>query len=451
MSAFRIYKFLGSLKAGWDHLVGSKAEFPLEHRIYNSFTLITAVAIAYNIPFNYFVGLYLTASLTVVLAFFIGYAYYLSRFAGKHSFSFTLAAITINIAFALNYFFNGGLKGPTMLLMALSYFPIIAVAPKRQYGIWTAINLSLVLGVVLAEYLFPQVVFGDYSNRESYFVDMLSTYLIMIILVLSCTSTMIRSYNTARTSAEKAAAELQMLNQEKNRLFSIVAHDLRAPLANVQSYLELLVKVNLPENKRLELKSDLMKATKSTLDMLTNVLSWSRSQMEGLEIRVEAVNVYELLTPTLDLFQNIAAGKEITLTNTLAQQDYVMADADMLQLIIRNLVNNAVKFTAKGGNICIRATQHQDALRIQVEDSGNGKPVILSPDVFELNGKQTAVGTNRERGVGLGLVLCRDFTEALKGKIWFETSPVSGTTFIVQLPLAYSKNISALPAHADVS
>ncbi|MBA9077788.1 sensor histidine kinase [Rufibacter quisquiliarum] len=427
--------FKAQIQDFWLELVGSPAQFSLEQRIYNTFCLITLLAVTYNIPFNYAVGLYWSSFLSLFMVVVLSFAYYLSRFRNRHQVSFTVAAITVQVVFGVNYFFNAGINGPTLLLLALSYFPIIAVAPMRQGWAWSMLNLTLLAGLLCWEYFFPASISGHYATRERQFIDVASSYIMVFILVRVCTVSLVKSYNAARVASEQAAADLLVLNQEKNKLFSIISHDLRAPLANIQGYLQFLFQMDLPQDTRREVQAQLLRNTQNTLEMLTNLLSWSKNQMEGVSIAVSPLPLSSLLPPTVDLFRDIALGKGISLHSSLAPHLVVMADTDMVQLVVRNLINNAIKFTLPGGTVQVTATEENGSCLLRVTDSGNGKPLQLSPDVFKLSGKIT-YGTSREKGVGLGLVLCREFVEAQQGKIWFELHPSSGVTFVVQLPLA---------------
>ncbi|MFC7000083.1 sensor histidine kinase [Rufibacter roseus] len=437
-------KTFTSIQVAWADLIGPVDKFLLEHRVYNTFCLITIIAVGYNIPFNYAVGLYWSSFLSAFMMVVLATSYYLSRFRQKHQTSFVLSAATVTAVFGINYFFNAGINGPTLLLLALSYFPIMAVAPASQRWLWTSANIILMVALMVIEFLYPQSVSGHYTTRESQFVDMASSYMIVFILIRVCTVYLVKSYNAARFASEQAALELQYLNQDKNKLFSIVSHDLRAPLSNIKGYLEILATSDLPNHRRSEIEKHLLVATQNTLEMLTNLLAWSKNQMEGAEKEFIPLQVRPLLAPTLELFSDIARGKGITIENHISPDIAVTADPDMLQLIFRNLVNNAIKFTALGGQITLGSETVGQSAIFTVTDSGTGTPVSLKSDIFLLKGHRT-YGTKSEKGVGLGLVLCREFTEALQGSIWFENHPHSGTTFYLRLPLALNFTTPAVP------
>lgn len=155
--------------------------------------------------------------------------------------------------------------------------------------------------------------------------------------------------------------------------------------------------------------------------------------MSGGTIKKEALNVNELLEPQVQLFRNIAAHKQISLESMFQPDATVLGNADMVQLIVRNLVNNAIKFTSPEGHINISVNQNNDTCLIIVKDSGNGSPAQLTDEIFQLS-SDTTRGTANETGVGLGLVLCCEYIALLGGRIWFNCDPQSGTEFFVELP-----------------
>jgi signal transduction histidine kinase len=164
--------------------------------------------------------------------------------------------------------------------------------------------------------------------------------------------------------------------------------------------------------------------------------------MDGLNVELKTLNVRQCLASQLSLFQNIAARKNITLDVFIPQDIHVMGSMDLLQLVIRNLVNNAIKFTAEGGRVMVSARTEGANCLLMVKDSGLGHPVKLTNDIFLLTGS-SKLGTANEKGVGLGLVLCKEYTAAQNGKIWFHCDSISGTTFFVQLPVANTQDKKA--------
>jgi two-component system sensor histidine kinase/response regulator len=240
-----------------------------------------------------------------------------------------------------------------------------------------------------------------------------------------------------------------MANDTKDKLFSILAHDLRSPLVSIQNYLEILSDFKLDESEKLSIKKDLLNSTQHTQQMLSNLLSWSKSQMQGVTANLANVNLKEVLKSTFQIHKTIAAEKGILLTNQINNTVFIVADTDMLQLVVRNLINNAIKFTAPGGEITVSDDIIGDYCRIIIRDNGNGIPVEEQESIFSLKVNST-FGTKNEKGVGLGLVLCKEFTELQNGKITFESLPGIGTTFYVSFRLVHDGNGLSIPGNWDL-
>jgi len=432
----------------WAKVIGTPYDFPLEFRIFHSVCFIAIVALGYNIPFNYFIGLPKVAFISTVIFVFFCYLYYLSRFKGKVKVGMVLFCVFGNLLFIANYFINSGINGPNDILMAVSLLLILSTVPPKQYKIWIPINVAAVLLLHGIQYYRPYLVPYTYADNEDRFLDSSSAYLVVVVLMYYTIMYMRENYDFERRSSEDRAKsienknqyiivqnlELERLNAEKNKLMSIIAHDLRSPLGNIQNYLELLEEYSLGTEERLLIEQDLLKLTHSTTNMLSKLLTWSKAQMEGVTVKLRPVNLSEALLSTLELEKTIANKKGITVSYDIAKDLNVMADADMLQLIVRNLVNNAIKFTLSGGEISIEAMALETECRLMVKDNGSGIPLEQQLELFSLKAQST-FGTENEKGVGLGLLLCKEFTELQSGRIWMESAPGNGTMFFVSLPI----------------
>lgn len=250
------------------------------------------------------------------------------------------------------------------------------------------------------------------------------------------------NYDYEKASAAKRALaiqqhneELEKVNAEKNKLFSILSHDLRSPLNSIQSYLELLSFDILDEKENAVARQELLSLTKNTSDLLFNLLSWSKTQMEGVRSKPKDNNLSEILASTINTQHVIASQKDIRFENNIDKRLTALCDEDMLQLVVRNLLNNAIKFTPTFGKISITTFTDKDKAVIAITDNGSGIPEEQQNEIFSLKIRST-YGTNNEKGIGLGLVLCKEYIEMQNGHIWFESQPGTGTTFFISLPMA---------------
>jgi signal transduction histidine kinase len=188
-----------------------------------------------------------------------------------------------------------------------------------------------------------------------------------------------------------------------------------------------------PED-RLVLEKALLKSTNNTMEMLSNLLLWSKSQMEGPKINLAVVNLLTTLQGTMEMESMHALKKDISLNYHIPHAMEVIADVNMLQLVVRNLISNAVKFTPHGGHITAEAVVIADECRITVSDNGKGIPLDKQEKIFSIN-SEPEFGTDNERGIGLGLVLCREFIERQGGRIGFESHIGLGSHFFIFIKL----------------
>jgi two-component system sensor histidine kinase/response regulator len=435
---------IGSL---WTNLTGDPSVFPLEYRITHSICLIAIVSLAYNVPFNLMVELPVPALISLVAGALFSYLYYRSRFMGKMRSSIVMCAILANAIFIINYFYNSGIGGPTDILIALSILLVIAISPHRQHKIWLSLNIITILALHLTEYYFPAWVPDKYEGRSEHFFDVTSAYLVVVIVMYYTIKYIRRNYDYEKRQAEEKTQaiedqhqyilvqneQLEHLNSEKNKLMSIIAHDLRGPLSNIQNYLELVTEYGLDKEEREVVEGDLLKVTQSTLNMLSKLLIWSKSQMDGVVVKLSNMSLSDTLKNTLEMERILALKKDIILTYTIDPSIYVVADSDMLQLVVRNIVSNAIKFTPVKGTVDIGTEMLGNECKISVKDTGRGIPLEQQGDIFSLKARST-FGTNNEKGVGLGLLLCKEFTEQQGGRIGFESIPDRGSTFFVFIP-----------------
>ncbi len=431
----------------WSELIGSPELFSLESRIFHSITLGLILLVSFYVPYNLYAKLYVGSLSALVFGLFFCYQYYYSRFKGKPHNS-TLFGIVGILIFSINYFTNSGINGSTDLIWPIHLLLIFAISPYRHHAKWLIAYLVIFSVLHLFEYYYPHWVQHPFSVGKGQFIDRVTAFPIPVIVIYLIINFIRRSHDKeqkARAEETKAVElskaqillqkdQLEQSNIEKNKLMSIISHDLRAPLMNIQSYLALLNEGEISSQERPILEKELLKSTNGTIDMLSNLLSWSKSQMEGATVHLVEENLLTALQNTLDMETILASKKNITLTHHISPQITVIADIDMLQLIVRNLINNAIKFTPQNGTIDIEAQLVSNECKLTVSDSGNGIPKDMQENIFSFK-SESSLGTNNEKGTGLGLALCKDFVELQGGKIGFESKLEIGSRFFIFIPI----------------
>jgi len=418
----------------WDKLIGDARTFSLEARIFHAVCIVSCIGLLANVPFNYLIDLPELSLLMLLLFFMVAGIYYMARVKNKLAISVTFFNILCIILLIINYPLNSGINGPPPLVFFLACFIAIVIVPPRQQIFWIAVNIAVVTTMLTVQYLYPASVDNSYKTVLDRYLDMGYTYVFIVTFISWITIYIRKSYHSEKTAVEEKSRELDKNNKAKDKLFSILAHDLRSPLGSIQNFLEILTELDLDENEKRSIKKSLLNETKNTMQMLSNMLAWSKAQMEGVAAKLAEVNLVETLQLTLQIQHTVASEKRIRLNADINPGICIQADPDMLQMVIRNLINNAIKFTSSGGEININALIEANQCTIVISDNGIGIPLDDQKEIFSLNAKST-FGTQKEKGMGLGLLLCKEFTELQEGKIWFDSTPGKGTTFYVSFLL----------------
>ncbi|HMW02956.1 MAG TPA: ATP-binding protein, partial [Acidobacteriota bacterium] len=241
-----------------------------------------------------------------------------------------------------------------------------------------------------------------------------------------------------RLSEEKLrhqAEELAALNQMKDRLFSIISHDLRSPLATLMSILGASKDTGLTAEEFQSYLPMIRQNIGYTTNLLDNLLNWTRSQLKGEMIQSGNFMLCPVVIKNLQLIEKRAHEKGITTGTLVADDVAVHADPDMIDLVIRNLLSNAVKYCSEGQSITVTCRQEGEQVIVCVADTGVGMSEETQSQLFGL-GTLSKPGTKYEKGTGLGLKLCKDFVEKNGGKIWVNSEPGKGSQFYFSLPAA---------------
>ena len=241
----------------------------------------------------------------------------------------------------------------------------------------------------------------------------------------------------AKRIIEKQNAELRATLNNRDKMYSVIAHDLRSPMASIRMVLNLVVASTSPDQVGPELYELLDKANKESEDvhdLLDNLLKWTKSQTGRLNVIIQDLDLNDIIPGVVDIFEVIAETKHIKLNLQMADGPLVVtADNDMLKTIVRNFLSNAIKFSPEDSSIDIIMSKDADFAKISVRDHGVGIASDRLGSIFHKG--ETTYGTGGEEGSGLGLQLCQDFAQKIGGDCTVESVEGEGSTFSVTIPL----------------
>lgn len=235
---------------------------------------------------------------------------------------------------------------------------------------------------------------------------------------------------------EKSEKELKELNNSKDKFFSIIAHDLKSPLSGLIGVSHDLSKQvdNLTSDEIKYLAKAMNESAKNIFSLLENLLEWSRTVTGRKEVNKDNLNPRIIADALVSLFIEVSKKKNIQIHNEFDMKDYLYCDANMFTTILRNLISNSIKFT-QDGDIYIGLIKDGNVGKVYVKDTGVGMPDKIKSKLFRIDENVSELGTNKEKGTGIGLILCKEFVEKNDGKIWVESKLGEGSKFYFTFPL----------------
>lgn len=322
---------------------------------------------------------------------------------------------------------------------------------------FASFNIELKKGMNVLEILSPQwrdfwkpkydkallgkrIVF-EYSNRVGEVLHFYEVFLNPIITDgkitgVSALSAVITKRKMEEEALRESEAQLHELNATKDKFFSIIAHDLKSPFNAVIGFSDMLIEQVQNKNyDGIEEYAEIIRdSSKRAMDLLANLMEWSRSKTGRMEFNPEIIDIVELINEVTALLSHSAKQKSITISKETPDIVTVFADKAMTCTILRNLISNAIKFTQPEGQVVILVHPKISELIVSVQDSGVGITQENIDKLFRIEVNHSTLGTQNERGTGLGLILCKEFIEKHGGTIWVESEVGKGSKFCFTIP-----------------
>jgi signal transduction histidine kinase len=243
--------------------------------------------------------------------------------------------------------------------------------------------------------------------------------------------------NHQKKEIEKQRKQLDELNSSKDKFFSIIAHDLKNPIAGFLGLTEVLAQdlQSFTDEEKQEFINLIYRSSKQLHSLLENLLQWSRAQTGRLSFKPREINLSKVIDENISLIVASAELKQIEIEVDVDGQINAFADADMVNTIVRNILTNAIKFTNKEGLVKIFASMDQEYVKISVKDNGVGITEDEKQKLFKIGFSNSRLGTDNEEGTGLGLILCKEFAKRNNGDLYVDSISGEGSTFTFTLPV----------------
>jgi signal transduction histidine kinase len=279
----------------------------------------------------------------------------------------------------------------------------------------------------------------DKQKILTYFLIGCASLLLILMFVLWNNNKQIkgakRVLELRNNEIRKQAEQLTILNGTKDKLFSIISHDLRSPLAGLKGLMELISRNGLSQNEFAGVSKTLRRNIDSVYDDLENLLQWAQTQLNGIKPHPTTFDLKDLVSEKLHLFEELAKSKHVQLVNEIEEGILLFADKNQIGLVLRNLVANAIKFSMAQGTVWVTSQLTNDTIVLNVKDDGVGMSLQEVNNLFNVGTHFTKRGTQNEKGIGLGLLLVKEFIEKNKGTITVNSELGKGSTFSIVLYL----------------
>ncbi|MDN3687832.1 sensor histidine kinase [Cyclobacterium jeungdonense] len=412
----------------------------MEKQIFNSTLVIVFVFMLAMMAFNIIIRNWLLTGITFFVIVGLVLCYYLLRNRNQFKYAyFIFGGLTYPIL-AINFFNNDGIEGPTFYIFILCHLIILTISPIRSYFFWSLINGFSFLVLYYIGTFQNQWVPRLYDSNELIFIDHTITYLACLIGIGFLVATLKRFYRSQKNKVKVKSNELIRINRslsktssQKDKIITIISHDLKNPLQSIMQTLELINKGELPPDEMEFLHEELLKITTRTYNMMENILDWSSFELKNTAIRTKEIRLKELFEDTIEILKVIAKQKSISLSVNYRKNPLVKIETDRLLLILRNLVQNAIKFTASGGQVSMEIFGQKDLVTISIQDNGIGISQERLKKIFEQDIKST-YGTEQEKGTGMGLHLCFQNAKRLGGTLEVVSKEGNGSNFTLTIP-----------------
>ena len=428
-------KYLIMFALTWKSLIGTEEEFSLEQRVFHGFCLITAVVLLICFPSNFIIGLDILGYLLVVVLCFLLTLYYFSRFRRQSKLLLPIFICFTYTILIIGYSLNCGIDGPMILVFGITFLILAAIIKDKNLVFWMLVHLLVAFILLYLEFNYPDLIFVTYMKKSFRYFDTALTLAVLLLTIFITIKYLKINYNKQLLLSTKKNEELLQANATKNKLFSIISHDLRSPFNALIGLSQLLKESSeeLTDLEKEEFVDGIYETSKKTYSLLQNLLEWSLSQTNEIQFLPENINLKAFITDSLLLSFQVAKSKEISIKIAIPDDVTITADKNMLETVLRNIISNATKFTGAKGQISISSSSNDQGVILAVADNGIGMSATTLTSLFSQNNFNQQKEMVQERGLGLGLLLCKDFIERHNGKVWAESSIGVGSTFFVLL------------------
>ena len=437
---------------------GNDETFDFRKRIFLLIThisiIIGIVGIIVDIVLDLGVFLIFVTVLTVFVLAFFHIKVRNSQLDTKYALGFFLVSI---IVFSFMWFYNGGYNGNNMILIIVYFTVIVTILPAKLRLLSFFVYALMISVLTVSHYYYPRLV-SSYESEYNRFIDLILGYFMYLILAYNIQNIILKNYekdhkkinsqndqlntlvgklNEAQSKLEHSFKNVEELNASKDRFITVLSHDLRSPfqgLLGITKTLEADFNSFSNDEKQFYISQINISLNKLYL-FLEELLLWGRVQRNAVKLNYNTCIIKELISSTISVLSESFEKKRISLEAKCNESLTAVLNKEMITIVLRNLISNAIKFAPIGSKIMVIADIQNDELKVSVIDEGVGISEKSLAKLFKLNETISTIGTDGESGTGMGLILCNDIMKKHNGKITVQSKEGRGSTFTIQLPI----------------
>lgn len=421
-------------------IYGVEPEFDLKQIVFHKICFIATLGLTIGLALSIYIRQWDVAVMVVLAQLVLTLCYWFSRIMRLFKVAWVLFVITSYVLFILNYFLNSGLDGTTLVMSFMTLSILFAGTESKYHWRWTLVHGIVFGGLVLMELFYGKDFLSLYKSEELRYTDHLAVYLLSISFFYLVFSLIREAYERQHEKAEsrrlelkKNKEELQKSYTELTKLISIIAHDVRNPLASIEGYFELLTNDAIPKEEKAKLEKELLGMVQNTGHMLDDMVHWSKGQLGAYSTNFKTVSIGSWLNRTIDHLRGMAKAKGILIYDDYNGEEKMFCDPNLMTVVIRNLLQNAIKFTPPGKQINFKARSIEGGTWFEIKDQGIGIENDKIPALF--SGKaESSLGTKLEQGTGFGLLIVKEYVDLHRGRVEVYSKVDAGSTFTVTIP-----------------
>ncbi|MBL7926269.1 MAG: HAMP domain-containing histidine kinase [Bacteroidia bacterium] len=418
--------------------VGNRTFFTKQQRFYNLANIMGVVFYLSVVIINFINQLFFQLSLLcLVLALLHGLYFYLGRYKRIFKWMPWLLVIQSILIAIITWFSNAGANGPMPMLFVFAQAFLFSFV-ERRWQIWVTFFLvAAFISLTLIEYFAPEVVV-QYPSVETQLIDLCCTYLVVVFVFLILTYVSQNDFDLEHNKlllSNKLVIEqnekLERLNNMRTRLLAVLSHDIRSPLTNIYSLIDACHEDLIDITEFNSYTRELQLQISYNLGLLDSLVFWARAQSDNFLVQKVEVALNEMVLQSASAFDAALKHKQLDLIVDIKPQVKIICDPDIVKIVVRNVLSNAIKFSHANNKILISTQIDAGNISLIVTDYGLGMDKATLDSLFkpELTSK---LGTQNEKGAGLGLTMCRDFMTQLGGAFNISSAVNKGTTVFIK-------------------